>query len=503
MSNDAHIHQKQQLQEGSHVRERDGVALYDAPLDLEWYIAERRLAEVALEERARFEALLFDLSMTFVALPTAKADALIDKGLQRVAEFLELDWSTLVEFPVENAPCRAMHMYTAPSGEVMSFDAEWESRIPWLMDRMRLGEIVVLPNLPDDLPATAKSERDYCREVGLRSGLIIPLTAGGSVLGMLGLGSRHNASAWPDDLMPRLRIIGQIFANAVMRKRMEARLQAYTHHLETLVANKVRELELARVKMIQTSKLASLGEMATGVAHELNQPLTAMLFEAEYLKTTAQQVMNAGGNICFLNATELYRLAENLAQDIERSRRITDYLRAFSDISKGDVVRTNLNRAIENSFTLSEARLNQHAIVVQRRLRHDLLPVLANPHKMEQVFTNLISNAEYALEEMARRVKAGEVDLPGYEKILEISSGVENGHVIVRVRDNGCGIPYTAEAHIFEPFFTTKPVGKGSGLGLSTCHGFVTESGGELTFESAENRGTTFTLRFPIAVRMP
>ena len=139
------------------------------------------------------------------------------------------------------------------------------------------------------------------------------------------------------------------------------------------------------------------------------------------------------------------------------------------------------------------------ASTVERHMHPNLPPIQANPHKLEQVFTNLISNAEYALEEMGRRVAAGEVNRDGYQKTLTISTHVEDGHVVAQVRDNGCGIPKTAEPHIFEPFFTTKPVGEGSGLGLSICHSFVTESGGQITFESEENQGTTFTLQFPLA----
>lgn len=511
--------QNAQLQQEIAARRRVEAVLQKANVALEQEVAERtaaltqantalkaesagrKRAEAALEEHIRFELLLTDLSAIFVNLPTANADDLIKEGLQHIIDFMALDRCTLIEFSEDNTELLATHCETAQQG-IPPLHQETLSvrQLPWFAHQLQRGEIIMMPDLPDDLPDEAAQERAYCRQTGLQSGLAIPLIACGSALGTLACGTLHHKHVWPAELLPRLRVVGELFANALMCKRMESQLRMHTQHLETLVTEKVRELEMARAKMIQTAKLASLGEMANGIAHELNQPLTAMLFEAEYLKATAKQVMNAGKSIGVLSAQEIYHIGESLAQDIERSRRITDYLRAFSDIAKGDVVKTDVNRAIEDSFTLTEARLSQHAISVERQLNPSLPLVQANPHKLEQVFANLISNAEYALEEMGRRVTAGEVNRNDYQKTLTVSTYIEGQHVIAQVRDNGCGIPQTAHAHIFEPFFTTKPVGEGSGLGLSICHGFVTESGGQITFESEENQGTTFTLRFPLAI---
>lgn len=478
-------------------------ALTRANAALKAEIAERKQAEAALEERIRFETLLTDLSAALVTLSTAHAEASIVQGLQHVISFLAIDRCTLIEFSDDKTELFTTHSEIAEGIPPMRRDHAFSEEFPWLVAKLLRNEIIVLTDVPDDLPEVARQEREYCARDGIQSGFVIPLAASGSVLGALLFCRFHHKRTWPEVLVRRLRIVGEIFANALVRKRMEAQLRAHTQHLETLVDGKVRELELARAKTIQSAKLASMGEMANGVAHEMNQPLTAMLFEAEYLKAIAQQSIDVGKRTCSLDAKELYHIGDNLAQDIERSRRVTDYLRTFSDIGKGDVVRTHINNVIENSFTLTAARLRQHGVNIERRMCADLPPIHANPHKLEQVFANLISNAEYALEEMARRVAAGEVERDGYRKTLTISTHVENESVVAEVYDNGCGIPQTAKPHIFEPFFTTKPVGKGSGLGLSTCQGYVTESGGQITFESEENKGTTFTLRFPVVASKP
>jgi PAS domain S-box-containing protein len=285
------------------------------------------------------------------------------------------------------------------------------------------------------------------------------------------------------------------------QKQMQLQLQEYAQHLEQLVTDKVRELELERAKTIQAAKMAALGEMATGVAHELNQPLTSMLFEADYLKKIAQRAGVESTSSLRLNAEEVGQIGENLAQDIARCRRIIDHLRAFGRVSADYVSSVNLNKPIEDSFILIGERLKQHGVTVQLQLTPQLPLILADTHKLEQVFLNLFSNAEDALEEMERRVKSGALISSEFKKTIEISTGVEGEFVTAVVRDNGCGIPTSAQEHLFEPFFTTKSVGQGTGLGLTISYGIVTEFSGEILFESAENKGTTFILRFPAAVK--
>ncbi len=280
------------------------------------------------------------------------------------------------------------------------------------------------------------------------------------------------------------------------RKQMEQKLRQYASQLEQMVDLKIQEVETERAKALHAARLASLGEMATGVAHELNQPLTAMLFDADYLKTRAQQSLASDNP---LSAEDVRAIAGGISQDIERCRRIIDHLRAFGRVSQNPAVPTDLNQIVRDSFVLLQERLRLRDIDVQQSLLPDLPPVQGNAQKLEHVFVNLITNAEYALGEMARRVAEGEVPRADYHKELEVTTSTDGQIVFVKIQDNGCGISEADFDHIFQPFFTTKPVGEGTGLGLSTSYGIVHEYGGEITFESSENAGTTFTVRFPAA----
>ncbi|NBD36194.1 MAG: PAS domain-containing protein, partial [Chloroflexi bacterium] len=280
------------------------------------------------------------------------------------------------------------------------------------------------------------------------------------------------------------------------QKEMAAELQRYTENLEQLVAEKVKALEQERSKVIQASKLAAIGEMATGVAHELNQPLTAISFEADYLQQIGER---EGGHLQGAALwEELTHVGTNLTGDVDRCRRIIDHLRTFGRVTEKKTEPTNLNEPIRNSFLLIGERLKQHNVIVERHLAPELPPIMADPHRLEQVFLNLISNGEYATAAMQARIEAGEIERPDYEKRLEIRTKANEDFVIATVRDNGSGIPPEARDHIFEPFFTTKPVGEGTGLGLSISYGIVRDFDGDITFESQRNKGTTFYIRFPI-----
>ncbi len=294
-------------------------------------------------------------------------------------------------------------------------------------------------------------------------------------------------------------VVLSIARDITRRKRMEAQLREYAEHLEQLVDEKVRELELERAKVIHAGKLAALGELATGVAHELNQPLTAMQFEADYLQRMAELVREKEDWPSVVDVDEVAQVGNNLSGDIARCRRIIDHLRTFGRVSDEPPGEVDLNTPIENAFILTEQRLRQHGIAVVRELSPHLPPVLADPHRLEQVFLNLISNADYAVTEMRRRIETGEIDRDEYCPCLVVSTAVEDGRVMAVVRDNGCGIPAQDREEIFEPFFTTKPVGEGTGLGLSISHGIVSDFDGEISFESEVNQGTTFVLRFPTA----
>jgi two-component sensor histidine kinase len=195
-------------------------------------VAERMWAEAVLEERIRFETLLADLSATLVNLPTAEVDRAIQQGLRRIVELLDVDRGALSEFSESQTELHSILSYTRPGLPAVPARLTSE-KLPWYFERLRRGEMVVAERL-DDLPAEATRDRESALEMGIKSNLTIPLTIGGVNLGMISLGSFRHEHAWSRDLIPRLKLIGEIFANAYARKRAEEALHRQNEYLAAL-----------------------------------------------------------------------------------------------------------------------------------------------------------------------------------------------------------------------------------------------------------------------------
>jgi PAS domain S-box-containing protein len=239
----------------------------------------------------------------------------------------------------------------------------------------------------------------------------------------------------------------------------------------------------AEIQLVQAGKLATLGEMATGVAHELNQPLNAIKLGSEYLLKMAETGQQVG-------RFELSELAGDLSREVDRAAGIINHLRQFG--RKSDVVtdRIDINRPIRGVFTILGQQLSVHGIEVQLDLDENLPPIMADENRLEQVFVNLVNNARDAM--LDRTAHAG-------PNVLTIKSFLENHQVTVTVSDTGPGIPESIRGRIFEPFFTTKKPHKGTGLGLSISYGIVRDYKGTIDFLTGEGTGATFIVSFPEA----
>jgi histidine kinase len=246
----------------------------------------------------------------------------------------------------------------------------------------------------------------------------------------------------------------------------------------------VTERVKSEAQLIQASKMATLGEMSAGVAHELNQPLSVIKTSASFIAKKIDRNEPVDPDI-------LRDLAEEMDSQVDRASLIINHLRQFgrkTDIRKMNV---QLNDCIRGTFTVLGRQLEVHGVKVELHLDEELPPIRGDSNRLEQVFLNLIMNARDAMDE--KEALAGK----GVEKVLEISSFRENDEVVVTMSDTGLGMSEEVKEKIFEPFFTTKPVGKGTGLGLSISFGIVRDYDGNIDMESVEGQGTTFRIRFP------
>ena len=189
-------------------------------------ITDRKRAEQALEERLRFEQLLADLSAKFINQPPDQIDGVIDDSLKRLLETLGHDRSSLAQFSEDKGHALVTHSCAVPGVEPSPVGVLADDHVPWIVGQVRNGKTVFLKCLPDDLPPEAKKERQLSIATGIKSTVAIPLKAGGSVLGLLAFSFLRQHREWPPEVVSRLQMIAEIFANALVRKRSDEAIRA-------------------------------------------------------------------------------------------------------------------------------------------------------------------------------------------------------------------------------------------------------------------------------------
>jgi histidine kinase len=242
----------------------------------------------------------------------------------------------------------------------------------------------------------------------------------------------------------------------------------------------------AEQQLIQASKMATLGEMATGVAHELNQPLSVIKTASNFFVKKIDRGETIDGAI-------LATLAREISSHVDRATRIITHMRQFGRKSELELTLVQVNEVLRSAHEIFSQQLRVRGIAVTWEIDPDLPLITADPGRLEQVFINLMLNARDAITEK----RAASADSATSEAIT-LGTRCQQGQVIVTVGDTGIGLPPHMADKIFEPFFTTKKVGEGTGLGLSISYGIVKECGGTIRAVPVE-QGALFELRFPVA----
>jgi histidine kinase len=240
-------------------------------------------------------------------------------------------------------------------------------------------------------------------------------------------------------------------------------------------------------QVIQTSKMATLGEMATGVAHELNQPLSV-------IKTASNFFMRKIKKKERIENDTLFTMSKKIDSNVDRATKIINHLREFGRKSDMSQEKVRVNRVIREALEVLNQQLKLRGIEVVQELQEGMPRILADSSRLEQVFINLLINSRDAIEE--KMETKGEME--GVERII-FKTRADDKNVTVEVCDTGPGIPETIADKIFEPFFTTKKVGKGTGLGLSISYGIIKDCGGRIqVVPQKKDDGACFVITFPI-----
>jgi PAS domain S-box-containing protein len=249
----------------------------------------------------------------------------------------------------------------------------------------------------------------------------------------------------------------------------------------------ITEIVEKETQLIQASKMTTLGVMAAGMAHEINQPLNVIQICADFFL----KMLKKGAPI---PDDDLKSMANDIVENVARASKVIKHVRDFA--RQTEVVRNKLfiNEPIKDIFKVLGHQLKVHQIDLKLELDENIPPIMADHNRIEQVFINLVTNAIDAMDE-----KAAKHNDKSIEKVLTIKSWFENGYVAVTVTDTGIGMSDEVKDKLFEPFFTTKKTGKGTGLGVSISYGIIKDYEGKIEVQSKVGVGTTFKVGFPAA----
>jgi GAF domain-containing protein len=353
----------------------------------------------------------------------------------------------------------------------------------------------------------------------IKAQMIVPLLEGDRLWGLLCIHQCSHPRNWEE---AELKFVTQVAAQLSVALR-QANLLNQTREQKDELTKTLNDLQKAQLQIIQSEKMASLGQLVSGVAHEINNPISFIYGNLQHASEYTQQLLHClqlyrrhypipvAEIQHYLEETELEYLFEdikNIFQSMQagtdRIREIVLSLRNFSRLDEAELKKVNVHEGIDSTLMILQNRLqpspDSHQIQVIRD--YDKLPLVeCYSGQLNQVFMNILVNAIDALEERKQKLTPEEIEAKPCTITIS-TTVIDNNWVAISIADNGLGITKEVISQLFNPFFTTKPVGKGTGLGLSISYQIVTDKhGGKLYCQSAPGQGAEFVVEIPINQR--
>jgi signal transduction histidine kinase len=361
---------------------------------------------------------------------------------------------------------------------------------------------------PADEPFFAPVREDLKR-LNFSSLIIKPMMYADQSKGVLLIAERDQNREWTGSELQLVNSVAGQVAVAIEHAELVDQLSRKNKDLIQKNLNldaKNLELRAIQSQLIHQEKMASLGRLVAGIAHELNNPINFVHGNLPYLRNYFEDLKKLVNSLDSLPdeykkeigalkkelryeflVKDLDNILADLNEGADRIRHIIRNLKSFSRLDEAELKEASLQEGIESTLKILSQYYGRDKIPAQCNFA-ELPPILCYPGQLNQVWMNLLSNAAQAVEGRP-------------EPTVKVSTEMEDGKVLVTVSDNGAGIRPEVQSKIFEPFFTTKPVGQGTGLGLSICHSIIERHGGQIWCESTPVTGTTFRVRIPIYAR--
>ena len=398
-------------------------------------------------------------AMAVIATQSFDLDEILNLTLRQVVTLLGAETGSIYLSDQDETTFRRRAGWGQKSADRARFS---EVSLPDFGDLVMRSRTEVIT--PDYLPHLPETLSEFIRADGFQSWIWVLLWGKDKPIGIMGIGSGQSREYTSND-ESLLVAIGRQLATTVEKVRLyEETCRAY------------EDLRRTQEQLLQSEKMSAVGQLISGVAHELNNPLTAILGYAQLLESEGLQDRAAD-------------FVGKLFKQAQRTHRVVQNLLSFARQRKPQKQQVDLRRVLDETLTLRDYDLKVNDIDLVKEYDESVKAVTADPHQLEQVFLNIINNAVDAILEKGN---GGQLTVKVY---------AETGNVHAVFEDSGPGIK--EPNRIFDPFYTTKTIGKGTGLGLSICYGIVKEHGGDISAHNRPEGGAIVDVKLPATERAP
>jgi signal transduction histidine kinase len=434
---------------------------------------ERRHSDQSLRHRIEMEKLLARISASFINISPDLIDDTIEKALCLIGTFSKVDRSYVFLFSEERKTISNTHEWCSEGIESRKAGLQQISSDPinWLIEKLQHNEVTHIPHL-NFLPKEAGDLKKYFQSQGIRSFLEVPLISGNQLIGILGFNTSRFEKEWSEDDIRILRIAAETFTNALERKRADILLKK------------------TQAQLLQSEKMASIGKLTAGIAHEINNPVGAVSSAVDSSARGVEIILKAlKANQNSMEGKSLQKTLQVLQNNIQimakagnRIKDLVNQLNKFTGLDQAEYRKVNIHERLDSVLAIIQHDVDGRVSIKKKYGKISEIYAFAN--EINQVFMIVLTNSVHAIEK---------------EGTITIKTSQDDNVINIEISDTGKGIPAENLNSLLDFNFTTKYSRIGMGMGLVSAYNIIQKHKGEMVIRSEVGKGTTVIITLPIS----